>query len=210
MKDDNDNYFKSKMRKFNQSSFRLTDVTDLSQGEHPEILLDLIPLYQSEFFIESAIASILNAILTHRRAVFLKSTSDIKDLINKDPNRKTVRTDVSSKERNRIIAALKDQFVDEIAPGTSAPNIPAIWRVSDKRMLEFLSQESGLSEADLIESQSEPILEWRADVENRFRSKGTNSQSERETPARNTGKSTNHRNDDDDDPPPKRKPFRRE
>ncbi len=209
MKDDSNNYFKAKMRKFNQSSFRLTDVTDLSQGEHPEILLDLIPLYQSEFFIESAIASILNAILTHRKAVFLKSTSDIKDLINKDPNRKSVRTDVSSKERNRIIAALKDQFVDEIAPGTSAPNIPAIWQVTDKRMLEFLCQELNLSEADLIEHQSEPILEWRADVENRFQSKGRNRQSDQEPAAKNIGKSS-YNNNDDDDPPPRRKGFRRE
>lgn len=168
MKDDNNNYFKTKMLKFNQSSFRLTDVTDLSQGEHPDILMDLLPLYDSDFFIESAVASILNAILTHKRAVFLKSTSDIKELINSDPNRKKERKDLSSKERNRIVAALKDQFIFEIEPGTSAPNIPAVWKVTDRRMIDFFCQELGLSEAELIEKQKIPILEWRSDVEQRF------------------------------------------
>lgn len=197
MKDDNNNYFKTKMRKFNQSSFRLTDLTDLSQGEHPDILMDLMPLYESDLFIESAVASILNAIITHKRAVFLKSTSDLKDLINRDPNRKKERKDLSSKERNRIVAALKDQFVFELEPGSSAPNIPAVWKVTDMRMIEFFCQELGLTQAELIEQQTMPILEWRSDVEQRFSGKS---------------KRNDDSNSEDPNPPPtsKNSRFRRD
>jgi hypothetical protein len=214
--DNNENYFKNKMNKFSQSSFRLTDVTDLSNGEHPAILMDLIPMYESINFIETAVASILNSILTHKRAVFLKSTNDLKALIVNDPNRKTKRTDLSSKEICRVVAVLRDQFVYEIAPGISSPNVPGIWKVTDERILEYLTQvyEKGIQE--IIELQGEPLIEWRTEVESRFPKEefGRRSWTDKKPNTFNRVQSNplndDQKGDDNDEPPPKKPGFRRE
>jgi len=168
MSNDGENYFRSKIKRFDKSKFRLKEVTDLSVGNPPQILLELLVLYESGNFVEAAVASILNAIITAQKAVFTKSTDNLHDIIFNDPNHRNKRKDMSSDERGEILGILKDQFIREDRIGRSSPNIPAVWSVKDDKIMDYLCQVHGLSRTELLNFQGVPILNWREKVEKQF------------------------------------------
>jgi hypothetical protein len=168
---DNQNYFLNKMEQVKRSSFKLSELTDLNDLDLDEIFLLLKPMYDSKNMVHSGIASVLNAILTHRRIYFLKSNKDIKELIEGDQNIKAERkgAQLSSKEFGRVLSGLKNHFIEEVISGSRAPNIPAVWKLVDTKMVEYILINE--SNPDLFnQDQEHDVLEWHDSISRRFRS----------------------------------------
>lgn len=167
---DNQNYFLNKMEQVKRSSFKLSELTDLNDPDLDEIFLQLKSMYDSKNMVHSGIASVLNAILTHRRIYFLKSNKDLKELIESDQNIKAERrgAQLSSKEFGRILSGLKNHFIDELMPGSRAPNIPAVWKLIDTKMVEYILN-CEVNHDKFEQDQELDVLEWHDSITRRFR-----------------------------------------